>query len=169
VQRIQNNVARILRQTPKHFHVVSLLHYLNWFHVDYRIRFKTALLTYAKSMRSRLHTIYVICWRIAAAAYECWAHQTGQQLSFPAFEKRVTESTDDIIFRFWTPPSGRFREFSQKLLLCHMYRCPIVINVFRRLQFIKTRKNHHFSVQTICYRRRITELKPKHKFFWLIR
>ena len=46
LQRVQNNLARVVLQRPKTAHVTPLLMSLHWLPVDKRIRFKVVLLTY---------------------------------------------------------------------------------------------------------------------------
>ena len=46
LQRVQNNLARVVLQKPRTVHVTPLLQSLHWLPVDKRIRYKVVLLTY---------------------------------------------------------------------------------------------------------------------------
>ena len=46
LQRIQNNLARVVQQAPKYTHVTPVLRKLHWLPVKQRITFKLAVLTY---------------------------------------------------------------------------------------------------------------------------
>ena len=46
LQRVQNNLARIVLQLPRRTHARPLLHRLHWLPVEQRITYKTALITF---------------------------------------------------------------------------------------------------------------------------
>ena len=51
LQRVQNNAARIVFQAPRRSHAQPLLRELHWLHIQHRIEYKVAVLTF-KSCRS---------------------------------------------------------------------------------------------------------------------
>ena len=60
LQRVQNNLARVVLQVPRRTHADPLLYQLHWLPVEYRIIYKTALLTYkvrAQSSPTYLHSL----------------------------------------------------------------------------------------------------------------
>ena len=60
LQRIQNNLARIVLQVPRRTHAPPLLHQLHWLPVEQRVVYKLALITFkarAQSTPSYLHNL----------------------------------------------------------------------------------------------------------------
>ena len=60
LQRIQNNLARVVLQVPRRTHALSLLQQLHWLPVEHGITYKTALLAYkvhAQSSQAYLHSL----------------------------------------------------------------------------------------------------------------
>ena len=55
LQRVQDNLARVVLQVPRRTHAAPLLHQLHWLPVEYRITYKVALLTYKIRSRSTPH------------------------------------------------------------------------------------------------------------------
>ena len=61
LQRIQNQLGRLVTKSPPLTRIIPLLRFLNWLPVRFRILFKINLLTY-KTLREESLFIFIPCW-----------------------------------------------------------------------------------------------------------
>jgi hypothetical protein len=64
LQRVQNNLARLVVQVPRQTDALPLLHQLHWLPVEHRINYKTALLmykVYTQSSPAYLNSLLIGC------------------------------------------------------------------------------------------------------------
>ena len=61
LQRVQNQLARLVTKSPPFTRSIPLLRSLHWLPVRFRILVKISLLTY-KTLREKQPVIFIPCW-----------------------------------------------------------------------------------------------------------
>jgi hypothetical protein len=86
LQRVQNNIARVVLRVPRYTHALPLLHQLHWLPIGLRITYKLAVLTFRSPIGLR------ITYKLAVLTFRSHQHSSPKYLN-ELFETRSCTRT----------------------------------------------------------------------------